>query len=503
MTTAGSLVRYRAVTPLHLGAAEGAAQLLRPTHRDAASGLPLIPGSAIKGVLAGRLGEGYDPEPAPAAEAGTRRGRSGGEQQARPAGGEPSPDSAERERLYGSPDRGTVRGEAAAVVLGDAGLIAFPVPTLAGGPAWAIPAAAVIGLLAADGTEAGAEPGSEPLATIPAEAAKTLADLAGGSGAGGPAGRSGRLLGLPAPAMLDSSIHFGAAERPPAEMATALEAGLRAACGAATPAAAPLLLADPDAARALWELAAERRTLTALTPETRTVKDGTLRTVELIPAGAVFVGRVTLIDERRPQLDPLQVGAWEGLGFGWLRRSWIDGDELAAGERSTDATTGTPEPPPSGADLAGLIRRASTSVLALAGAPPRVRIAARAATYNFGPRARLQGLEAAVAFSLARAHPAHPKPSAEARGQRWLLGALLSLGDRLHEDGEEGEGRCPPLVERMADEPFAPARLARRRAPLMTRWLWLRRFVEADLETGDESEENGAATATGDAEAGP
>lgn len=454
MSATTRLVRFEAVTPLHLGAAEGAGWLYRPTLADPASGLPLVPGSALKGVMAGRIGEASD---------------------------DSESSSAAREGLYGSPDRGANRGEPSKVVLGDACVLAFPVPTLAGGPAWVVPAA-----------EVARYAGSGPAGAVPALQAEesrqvvgVLEDLvAGGRGYESP----GAVLGLPALPPLSSAVRLRCADRPEPAAEAAAERLLRRAIGTAVPSGTALILASPSAARALWELAAERRTQTALTPAVRTVKEGSLRRIELVPAGTVLLGRVTLLDGAHPELGAFQVGAWEGAGLGWLRPSYLDltaeaeCEVLAGRAPVSDA----PEPPPAGVELAGLVRGARDAVLALTDAGRGVRIAARAAAYNFGPRARLQGLEAAVAFSLARAHPASSKPTSESRGHRWLLGALLGLGERLHEDSGERVKRCRALEEWAAGEPFAPERFARRREATMLRWLWLRRFIEADLETGDE-----------------
>src|SRR5437763_15492238 len=106
------LVRFAALTPANLGSAYGEATLDRPTRKEARFGLPYLPDSALKGVLAGALGD----------------------------------EGEAREALFGSADRDATDtqpgrfGEPSPVIFGNGELLAFPVPVVGGAPAWVFPA---------------------------------------------------------------------------------------------------------------------------------------------------------------------------------------------------------------------------------------------------------------------------------------------------------------------------------------------------------------------------
>lgn len=440
------LLRFECVTPAHLGSAAGEAMLDRPTQKDARDGLPFLPASSLKGVLAGRLGDVPDAEGA---------------------------SNAKREARYGSPDRGTERGRAAPIVVGNGDLLCFPLPWSSGRPAQVFPAATAAKLLRLSGGEPGeAAATRDALVLLSRLEQEANEPTASGVALVHPAAAA---AGLP-PSLGLRPLDLGAAAGAPA-----LLERLRRLAGFSVEAGGGSLLvvAGQGVASRLWLHAAERRTLTALDGATRTVRDATLRTVELIPAGTVFISRVSLLGDHRPELNPVQAGAWESLGLGWLRLSECGLDTETPGPRPTHddggRESGKPLPRPRPADL---IAGAFAAVAALVGAEPRLRTAARAAVYNFGPRARLDGLEAAVAFSLAKAKPAHRRPGAETRAHRWLLGALFDLGGELHDQLAD----CPPLAAWLTDRhPFAGPGLAPRAPALFERWLWLRRYAEVNL----------------------
>ena len=457
------LLQLECVTPAHLGATGGEAMLDRPTQKDVLSGLPFLPGSALKGVLAGAFGD--IPDDPDSYAAGTP--------------------GASREARFGSPDRGQTRGVASSIVVGNADLLAFPLSTGGAdgaGIAWVFPVATAAKLARfADG---GAGESSDVLALL----ARLERDAPHG-------------VVFSEPAATGLAAVFGLRSLDPGAVGAAgaaLGGRLRFWAGFDAASSPRVIVAGTGVARHLWPLAAERRTLTALEAERRIVRDGSLRTVELIPAGSVFVAPVTLLAGHEPDLEPIQAGAWESLGLGWLRLSAV---EKAAGEargaapaEGRSAPGGSPIAPPppgpagAGPDTAGgparvrtalVMKAAHAAVASLAASPDSgLRTAARAAVYNFGPRARLYGLGAAVAFSLARAKPGSARPKAETRAHRWLLGALVGLGDNLH----EAPATCPPLNDWLAELPFQRDALAAASGAIVEqRWRWLRRYAEVDL----------------------
>jgi CRISPR/Cas system CMR subunit Cmr4 (Cas7 group RAMP superfamily) len=439
------LVRLEAISAAHLGAAEGGAALDRPTQKDVLAELPYIPDSALKGVLASRFGNPSDDEP-----------------------------NAGREAIFGAPDRpgrpGRPRrpGRPGALVAGNGEMLCFPLPARDGLPVRVFPALGVARFLrrAAAGDDLAAaldllrwvEQEERVFATPrlpPIEPAAEVEALTGASVA-----RSG----------------------------PALTAQLRRLAGPHLPAAARLLVAPAAVAARLWRLAAERRTMTALDAGRRVVAGGSLRSVELIPAGTVFLALVSWLgaapqDDALP--DRLQAGAWEGLGLGWLELSAVAGAAAAGAGAPTAAVAASPNPGrrPAVLDEARILTAAHAAIRRIRESPepPAFRRAVRSILYNFGLRAQFGGLAAALGFELAKARPAEAEPTTEARAHRWVLRALVSADPDL----EPPAGACEPLLEWLAGQPFAPETLDAATERIFRRWHWLRRFVELGLEEED------------------
>jgi hypothetical protein len=225
--------------------------------------------------------------------------------------------------------------------------------------------------------------------------------------------------------------------------------------------AGPRLVAARRAAQVLFAAAVEVRALTALGAG-RTVREGSLRVVELVPAGCQFLlvaGNDTGGPAALPGSHPLQIGGWEGTGCGYLELSVVSGQpgpraQLSAGESKPAAP-----------------RRRTTSDLmttayrAVARAQERhENEALRTISRQFGARWRREGLPRALAFSLAKAKLKTPEAKAgkEAFAHRVLLGVLVPGASA---DATEA---CRPLL---TGAPPLP--------DLEEAWLWLRRLVDA------------------------
>ena len=241
------------------------------------SGLPYLPHSALKGVLAGRHGNVH--------------GRGGAL-------------NARRAKLFGAPDvNDDGSGRPGSLVFGDGEALAFPL-LLRDGRRALVAVAATLRQLAHHGL----------LPTVP------LRPVDDPRAWEGPVS-SADLPALPEPL---STARFGFA-------APALSHLLGFP--------GPVIVAAADAARAFWQLAVEERTLTALGPDRR-VQAGSLRTVELVPAGALFVSRISNLAGEEADLGPaalLQLGAWEGTGCGYFSAKLLSPPppgETASGEAS-------------------------------------------------------------------------------------------------------------------------------------------------------------------------
>jgi hypothetical protein len=87
----------------------------------------------------------------------------------------------------------------------------------------------------------------------------------------------------------------------------------------------PVIVGAAEAVKAFWEFAVEERTLTAIGKD-HTVQAGSLRTVELVPAGTLFVSLVSNLSGQHVDLgpaSPLQLGAWEGTGCGYFSAEFL------------------------------------------------------------------------------------------------------------------------------------------------------------------------------------
>jgi CRISPR/Cas system CMR subunit Cmr4 (Cas7 group RAMP superfamily) len=433
-------LRLEAVGPANLGSDHGSAPVDRPTVRDALLDLPYVPDSVLKGVLAGRLGD-IDEE---------RPGR-----------------SATRERWFGSPDRPGAEGERqwgrpGSAVFGNAELVAFPLALRTGGQASIVPAPSFARLVYLDGGDA---------TVLGLLARIDQAERA--------------VVGWPGPVDLDSSSAPDWLQERSVEIRwPALASHLDRFLGRAADAGSPIVVASGALARRLWAEAAELRSLTALNAGTKTVTAGTLRTVELIPSGTIFAALVSWLEpDDGPELpEQIQVGAWEAQGFGFMTVGAVA--PAASRENRLPPPGGAPEYP--APDEAAVMAAMHAAVGEIRPADrPELAAALRAAIASFGPRAQFSGLEAAVAFSLAKAKPAAAEPKVEAQAHRWLLRTVLGLAA----EAPDAQAPSAALLSWVDTLPFTPGRLPARKAEILARWGWLRRFAEVGLAPPAPSKE--------------
>lgn len=432
------ILRITFLTPANLGAAAGEASLDRPTQKAEGSALPYVPDSALKGVLAGELGDVGDKNP-----------------------------NSEREDLYGSPDRETAQGAASRVVFGNAELLCFPVATKDGGLASIVPAENLGRCLWLEGVTAQFLLAADLLATLEYEGEKVSTSRAG--------------IALPVWPALPQSLGLepmGSRIEPDgiAELTTLLARYT----GRNPTVEEPFLVVPARVAARLWVHAAEVRAATALERSRRVVRDATLRTLELIPETSVFLSLVTLIGaHHQSSLQPqAQLGSGEGNGLGWAELSWVESAQTSTAEAAAAACEREESFDEANCMIAlhGAVRNlADDSAL---------WDKVDAAAGNLGGRIQYSGLEAALAFELAKAKPAHDEPGLEARAHRWLLAHALGLP---LETGPKG--RAETLLAHLRQGFLMPGMLERERESILTRWLWLRRYLELGAEPVKKPEE--------------
>lgn len=405
------LLRVVTMSPANFGDTGGTATVDRPVAVDVFDRLPYLPASSLKGVLAGLLGNVHHGD-------GTLQTR--------------------RTDLFGSPDEEAEdgRGRPGTLVLGDGELLCFPVPLRNGRVATVFAARTLyrlrhLGLLEADGLRR--------------------------------VRRDDAYQGDVAPDLLLHHARwsdFGMARG-------ALPGAPEPVSGSSA------LVMAPDAAAALWQAAVEERTATAL-GEARRVRPGSLRTVEVIPPGTVFVSIVSNQSSRPAELGqpgPLQLGAWEATGCGFV--------EIDLWRPAPIGGADAPQEPPAAErpvlpEHEGMVRvyRAVRSIQER----PEAGAVARSAILDLGPRLRIRGLPGTLAFCLARA-TGEDRPGGQSRERMayaWLLRALLGLPE-----GAGADALRESTVAVITGASSPPPELEATR-------LWLRRFSETMLRREEE-----------------
>jgi RAMP superfamily protein len=401
-----------ALTPANCGDTGGSAAVDRPLAVGAWSGLPYLPHSALKGVLAGRRGN------VQLSGGGLNKNRT---------------------QLFGAPDlNDDGKGRAGDLVFGDAEALAFPLLLRDGRRAMVV-VAATLRQLAGHGLlpEVTVRYVDEPSAWEGPVASSDLPLL--------PEPLTVARFGIGAPALSELLGFPG-----------------------------PVIVAAAGAARSLWQAAVEERTLTAL-GEDGLVRDGSLRTVELIPTGALFVSLVSNVSAVAVDLgpaSPIQLGAWEGTGCGYFSVTVM-------------SPLSPSQPPSRGASHGGAggvrpkarhetMRTVLRAMRELKDRPEAAR--ARSAIFDLGPRLAQRGLAVTLAFCLAKSGGGEDEKTSEERvkteraAYRWILRqffapegavAYAALHARVVAAIREGEAALP--------------------AEFHETRLWLRRYAETLL----------------------
>jgi len=251
---------------------------------------------------------------------------------------------------------------------------------------------------------------------------------------------------------------------PATEMGDRLRGLLKRWSGEGLPLTDTLLIVNAPIAKYLWNQAAEIRELTALN-EGKTALGQALRRVELIPAGSIFLSFVTWLE---PQDLPVpdhvfQFGAWEGSGLGYCQLSIVEPTEftLTASQPITPAVA----TPVDSTHMTEIYKKISE----LAKEPNAAyKEKVRSAIGSFGWRLKTAGWEAALAFELAKARATSAEKKVEMRAHRWFLAALFDIAeDQITE-------QCQTW--------FAAGVSASKKQAVMSRWLWLRKYSELELE---------------------
>ncbi len=190
----------------------------------------------------------------------------------------------------------------------------------------------------------------------------------------------------------------------------------------------PWLIANRKAAERFWHRSLEDRTLTALNKQ-KSALGQSLRRIELVPEGSVFLSLVTWLDSTSLtfQFDSIQVGAWESLGLGFCKISNIlnhsstpNNQRCASSNIVQNISLNNHQ----------LMIGCHKKILQLANdnSASDYRAKIWPILNNFGIRVHLEGFEAALAFEFAKAKlNSNSTPTAEIKAHRWFLVNILNI----------------------------------------------------------------------------
>jgi CRISPR-associated protein Cmr4 len=248
-----------ALSPLHAGTGQAVSVIDLPIARMRATGIPLVPGSSIKGVLRDARSSGLDKLAAEDVQA-----------------------------VFG-PDTGHAADHAGALVVGDARLLALPVRAFRGTFAW-VTSPLLLDLARRDIQDAPGVPASIP----PVDVRKAMVGAIGGES---PAlnvhgqGKAARVY------LEDLDL--------PAEPSESAAAWARFFAPAVAPSGQALLfqrrfvVVDDETMTFLWEAATQIDTRVRLRAETRTVAKGALWVEESLPPETLLIGLFAAEQSRR------------------------------------------------------------------------------------------------------------------------------------------------------------------------------------------------------------
>lgn len=447
-------VRLQLLQNANFGAASGKATLDRPTQVDAYLGLPFVPNSSFRGVL--RNYWEWQEKPSMDSELvfGTRKPES--EATGVQLGDRPKIDeiTLPQENKPGQ------------LIVGNGDLLAFPLLAADGRRCWVIPFVHLVKFITLD-SAAGIDHKID-LALL----AKLLKKSKN---------EPPRILGIPLCPPLGMSFDTQSLDPSNFEkLVSELKKLILCWCGSWLPLNEPWLIASDQVVEHFWNLAVEIRDQTALS-QTKTARDQSLRRIETIPAGTMFLSWLSWFGDQDLALHSatIQIGSGEGSGNGFCRVSTLDmtPDKIFS---NMALSASEPEPKePIENDSEAMLYIYQQVEKARLNYQPRMRKKLRSAIRDWGWRYKSEGLEAALSFALAKAKPKQNKKnlmeSDELQAYQWLLTTLLKVNGDLDQYHQQ-----PWFSEEFS---------INEKINLLQRWQWLRKYSEIELIKDIKSQE--------------
>lgn len=425
------LIRLTLISNTNIGALSGHATLDRPTQVDAYYGLPFLPNSAIRGVLRDACAA--------------------------------SPDDKINKRVqhfFGSSNRITSIGDdnyAGHLIIGNGDILAFPVLSFTGERCWVFPRINILKFLHLEGLT---HVDCPELSSIINRLTQYERDAV-------------HVFAAPELPPFSAPFTIKQMQAEVGDTAGKLLALVSRWAGKPFPGNETIIVADERTSGYLWQQAAEVRNATALKNNTKAARAQSLRRIETIPQDAIFCSFFTLIGEEQFQfpLEILQIGSAEGSGLGYCRLAVIPAT-FSANEEDLAPPGANQGRPKKISENYKLMHRAYEAIFQANKEDQKFRDKLATAIGDFGWRLHNEGLEATIAFTLAKSKPAIKeinKRKPEKRAYEWLGKYLLNI------DGDLRAFNGLPWFTQPFERTFA--------AEVLSRWQWLRRASELELQT--------------------
>lgn len=254
---------------------------------------------------------------------------------------------------------------------------------------------------------------------------------------------------------------------------------------AGTSALGAWIVASRELAAKLWRHAVEARSSTAV-DEGKRARAASLRRIEAIPAGTIFGVIATVTGDHPIPLDQrIQLGGWEGTGFGFLVAEPVSFEDLRDEPAEIAAAAGGRQEV--GASEHEIMVWAFRATRALSSgrssAPTRpleppvtspTALHVRTLVRDIGARARRSGTLAAVGVLFAKAQSASQRRGPVACAHAWVLRHLFE--PTLTDDHDPRAPAGGVAVAILRGEATIPA-------DWELRLRWLRRYVESAIES--------------------
>lgn len=260
-----------ALSPLHAGTGQAADVVDLPIARMRSTGIPIVPGSSIKGVL--RDARKTDDKSVPADPEEKKRVLR------------------ERENLLAvfGPGTDNAHEHGGALVVGDARLLALPIRSFRGTFAW-VSSPLLLDLARRDFKDVPGAPLMTPI-SVPQKA--RVASIGGEVGSLNVHGKGNGA------AVFLEDLDFAAIADDDVQVWANFLAPLVAPAGQALAFAQRFIVIDDEAMTFLWETATQIDTRVRIKPDTRTVAKGALWTEESLPPETLLIGLLAAENARR------------------------------------------------------------------------------------------------------------------------------------------------------------------------------------------------------------